>query len=304
MLGLCALALMGWAAVIALAHHHLGAGDDGCSAGGEIIASSGCRYRAPQNIALSADGRDLYVAEVEADRVVVLDARTLAFKQAFGAGLLAAPHDVSAGAGSRIYVADSGNRRIAVFEARGGRVDLVGELTAGFASPEGVLAHANGRIYATDDDGGKIVAFEDGRAVAKLEGLSRPHGVAADGEGLIVAEAGAHRLSRLSGNLEPQPRAALDQRFRGPRYLFSDGDTLAVAEKMGHRVTLLTASGLEVDHIGRGDKGLGRNRLRYPEGVALSGDSLYVSDSGNGRIVRYRRPSLAAGDPQASGDAR
>jgi hypothetical protein len=40
--------------------------------------------------------------------------------------------------------------------------------------------------------------------------------------------------------------------------------------------------------LGHGRPGKGENRLRTPEGVEIRGSSLWLSDSGNDRIVKYR----------------
>ena len=204
MLRQLAVSVLGWAMVAGFAWSHLQVISSACagSAGYEFAASSACRFDTPQDLTLSPDGKDLYLADVNANWVTLLDAETLAFKAAIGAGLLAWPHDVSIGPDGRLYVADAGNRRVAIFRIGDAGAVFESELKADFVRPEGVLAHPNGRIYVADDDGGRIVAFEKGERVAEATGLSRPHDVEAEGDGVIVVEAGAHRLRRLSAALD------------------------------------------------------------------------------------------------------
>jgi sugar lactone lactonase YvrE len=167
---------------------------------------------------------------------------------------------------------------------------LTGTLGGGIGRPEGVAAHPNGRIYATGAWSGTIVAFANGQPVASAGGLSAPHDIAVDAAGdLWVADAGNDRLVRFSPELEVL--AILDgpeYGWSGPRYLDIDpAGNLVVADKYSHRIKKLTAEGRMTGGIGAG-AGLGPNRFRTPEGVAISGTTLFFSDSGNDRVVRYR----------------
>jgi len=235
----------------------------------------------PHDLALGPDGR-LYVADLGNDRIAVLDPETLALVGEIGAAELGAPHDVGFDAAGRMLVADTLHDRIAIFE---GGV-LTGTLAGGIGRPEGVAAHPSGRIYATGAWSDTIVAFEDGHPVASAGGLSAPHGLDVDAAGdLWVADAGNDRLVKFSPELEVL--AVLDapeHGWSGPRYLDIDAaGNLVVADKYSHQVKKLTPEGLMTGVIGAG-AGLGSNRFRTPEGVEISGTTLFFSDSGNDRI--------------------
>ena len=76
--------------------------------------------------------------------------------------------------------------------------------------------------------------------------------------------------------------------WSGPRYMdFDAAGNLIVADKYSHRIKMVAPDGQLVGVIGA-EPGLGPNRFRTPEGVEIDGSTLYFSDSGNDRVVRYR----------------
>ena len=239
----------------------------------------------PHDLEVGPDGR-LYVADVDNNRVAILDAGTLELVGEIDG--LSGPHDVAFDAAGRMLVADTHAGRIAIFE-KADDWQPAGELTGDLWRTEGVTAHPNGRIYATSAGGGTVTAFENGTAVAQAGGMSVPHDVAVDGEGnLWVADTGNGRLLRFSPKLEPL--GALDDAaygFRGPRYLDVDAaGNLVVADKESHRVLRLSPAGAILGVIGE-KRGLGPNLFTTPEGVEILEGRYYFSDSGNDRIVRY-----------------
>lgn len=256
-----------------------------------FIAASDVDLGNPHDIKLSPDGRHLFVSDVDNDRVVVLDADTLALVDAFGADHQNGTHDVDFDAQGRLYVADTHNHRVGIYRLDGTRGALVGELKGKLSKPEGVLVHPNGRVYVTGAGSGNIVAFAGDKAVAQAGGLSAPHDIelAPNGD-LWIADAGNDRLVRMTPELEVV--ALLDDRgyaFAGPRYLdvLADG-TLIVADKYAHSVKVIAPDGRLVATLGDGRAGRGPAKFRTPEGVEVRGDTLWIADSGNDRIVKYR----------------
>jgi hypothetical protein len=63
---------------------------------------------------------------------------------------------------------------------------------------------------------------------------------------------------------------------------------LIAADKNNHVVKFIGADGKLLYVLGDGRAGKGPYRFTTPEGVELRGQDLWLSDSGNDRIVKYR----------------
>lgn len=245
----------------------------------------------PHDLKLSPDGRYLFVSDVGNNRVAILDPDTLELVGQFGRDHQSGTHDVDFDAAGRVYVADTHNNRVTIYTLNGLDARLVGELSERIRGPEGVLAHPNGKIYVAGAWSGNLVAYADGKVVGELRGLSSPHDVelAANGD-IWLADAGNSRLLLLSPELEI--RKELGQReydFDGVRYLDLTADGMLVAaDKNNHQVKFIDAQDRLVHVLGDGKPGKGPGRFRTPEGVEIRGDTIWLSDSGNDRVVRYR----------------
>ncbi len=239
----------------------------------------------PHGLAFGPDGL-LYVSDVDNNRVAVMDADSLEVVREIGRGELSAPHDVDFNAEGRLLVADTGNDRIAVFTDG----QFTGSVADGLARTEGVAVHPNGKLYASSAWAGSVIAFQDGEAVAGARGMSAPHDVAVDQDGdLWVADSNNDRLIKFDPDLNVlQMLDDPSYGWSGPRYLNLDGrGNLIVADKYSHQVKKLASDGRLIGVIGD-TAGEGPGKFRTPEGVAIRGDVLFFSDSGNNRIVRYR----------------
>lgn len=244
----------------------------------------------PHDLKLSPDGKHLFVSDVGNSRVVLLDPETLDFVAQFGADHQAGTHDVDFDSAGRAYVADTHNNRVTIYDMDGVTATLVGELSERIRGPEGVLAHPNGRIYVAGAWSGNVVAYENGHVVAELRGLSSPHDVERAPDGTIwLADAGNDRMLLLSPDLEIlRELKGAPYDFNGVRYqdVLPDG-TLIAADKNNHQVKIVGPDGALLLTLGAG-RGKGPGLFATPEGVEVRGDTLWISDSGNDRVVMYR----------------
>jgi len=257
----------------------------------EYIGASTAPLDNPHDLKLSPDGRYLFVSDVGNNRVAALDPDTLVLVGAFGSDHQDGTHDIDFDAAGRAYVADTHNNRVTIYEMAGAKGKLVGELKDRIRGPEGVLAHPNGRIYVAGAWSGNVVAYENGKVVAELTGLSSPHDVElAPSDDIWLADAGNDRMLLLSPNLKiKRELKGAPYNFDGVRYqdVLPDG-TLIVADKNNHQVKAIGPDGKLVLVLGTGRSGKGPGKFRTPEGIEVRGDTLWISDSGNDRIVKYR----------------
>ncbi len=257
----------------------------------EFLSASTADLENPHDIKLSRDGRYLFVSDLGNNRVAVLDAETLKMKGTIGEDEQRGPHDVDLDASGRLLVADTHNHRIAIYELDGIEGRLVESLSDGIRKPEGVLAGSEGRVFATGAGSDNLVVFLDGAVRKEIGDLSAPHDVEfAPNRDVWIADAANDRLVRVNQDLGIETILSGDPYgFSGPRYLDVAPDgTLVVADKYSHSVKVIAESGEVIGVIGTGEPGLGPNVFKTPEGVELRGDTVWLSDSGNDRIVKYR----------------
>lgn len=245
----------------------------------------------PHDLKLSPDGRYLFVADVDNDRVAILDPDSLQLVAAFGADHQDGTHDIDFDKKGRAYVADTHNNRVTIYEIDGKAARLTGELKQRIRGPEGVLVHPNGRVYVAGAWSGNVVAYQDGRVVGEITGLFSPHDLELSKSGDIwLAEAGSDRLLLLSPDLDILEELGRDQYdFDGVRYLDLTPDgTIVAADKNNHVVKFIAADGKLLFVLGDGKPGKDEYRLRTPEGVEIKASTLWISDSGNDRVLKYR----------------
>lgn len=257
----------------------------------EYVDASNTPLENPHDLKLSPNGKYLFVSDVGNNRVAILDAESLALVSTFGADHQSGTHDIDFDAQGRAFVADTHNNRITIYDVDGEKAVLIGELTERIRGPEGVLAHPNGRIYVAGAWSGNLVAYENGKVVAELKGLSSPHDIERTPNGDIwLADAGNDRMLLLTPELEIKKELkGAPYNFDGVRYqdVLDDG-TLIVADKNNHQVKVIGSEGTVVEVQGTGRPEKGEGKFRTPEGIEVRGDTLWISDSGNDRVVKYR----------------
>ena len=245
----------------------------------------------PHDLKLSPDGRYLMVSDVGNNRVAILDPDSLELLGQFGADHQSGTHDIDFDDKGLAYVADTHNNRVTIYRLQDKQATLIDELSESIRGPEGVLAHQNGRIYVTGAWSDNVVAYDQGKKIKELTGLSSPHDLelAASGD-LWLADAGNDRVLLLSADLEIKDELSREAYgFRGVRYLdtLQDG-TLIAADKYTHSIKFIGADGTLRLQLGSGKSARGDYKLTTPEGVEVRGDQVWISDSGNDRIVLYR----------------
>jgi len=254
-------------------------------------SSSSAPLNNPHDLKLSPDGKYLFVSDVGNNRVVLLNPETLSFVDSFGADHQSGTHDVDFDAQGQAYIADTHNNRVTIYRMDGTRATLTGELKGSVRGPEGVLVHSNGHVYVAGAWSGNVVAYdEEGRVVYELGDLSSPHDLEENPDGNIwLSDSGNHRVLLLSPDLEIlRELSRTDYDFNGVRYLdLLEDRTLVAADKNNHQIKFIGPDGKLMHVLGSGRREEGPDKFATPEGVEVRGNTIWFSDSGNDRVVKY-----------------
>src|SRR5271157_5097973 len=126
----------------------------------------------PVGIAIDTENRQLYVVDTQADQVIVYDADTLKEKRRIGTGGkqhtlttpgdLALPSFVAVDKDGNVYVTDTLNFRVEIFDADGNFITQFGKHCDGagcFARPKGIAADSDGHIWVADTELDLLQAF-------------------------------------------------------------------------------------------------------------------------------------------------
>jgi sugar lactone lactonase YvrE len=127
----------------------------------------------PGALAIDRENRLLYVSDVELDQVLVYDADSLKLKRKMGTtghnhelttpGDFAKPTGLAVDQEGNLYVADTLNNRIEIFDADGKFISTFGKAGDGpgyFARPKGVAIDGDGHIWVADGMQDRVQVFD------------------------------------------------------------------------------------------------------------------------------------------------
>lgn len=208
----------------------------------------------PAGLALSPDGRTLYVAENMADSLAVVDVATRRVVQRLGTGHY--PYAVAVSPTGDVFVSAWGGGTVSAFHASGvGMLTAAGTIAIG-RHPSALVLNASGtRLFATLSSTDQI-AVADTRSLAVIDVLS-----------------------------DAVPGAPSEGSTPDALALDADGARLFVAEADNDAVAVFDLSARDADRaVGSSASRLAGRipSLWYPSAVALDGGSLLVV-SGKGR---------------------
>jgi sugar lactone lactonase YvrE len=150
----------------------------------EVIGQINTGLSAPSGLAIDNDNRILYVADVGLDQVLAYDADTLDPIRKIGTtghnhelttpGDFSKPIGVAVDSEGNLYVADTMNNRIEVFDADGQFIKEFGKAGDGpgyFARPKGVAIDSDDHIWVADGMQDRVQVFnKEGRLLTYLGG--------------------------------------------------------------------------------------------------------------------------------------
>ena len=270
---------------------------------------------APRGLAFDAAGNRLFVADTGYHRVLVFDVAAITNGEAAvnvlgqtsftagGTGLaqnrLNSPRGLAL-AGNLLYVADTSNNRVMIFDVASitngeNAVYVLGQSTfttntaatsqTGLSSPRGVARDSGNRLFVADTNNNRVMVFD-----------------------VSTISNGEPAINVLGQSSFTTSTAATSQTgLRSPEGVAAETTSrLFVGDSSNHRVmvfdvTTITNGEAATNVLGQvnftsGSSGLAQNRLNTPLGVSLQGSLLYVADSNNHRAMIFDVAAITDGE--------
>jgi DNA-binding beta-propeller fold protein YncE len=146
-----------------------------------VVTTAGTRaFQEPWGVAVNAEG-EIYVADTWNHRIVHLDPQGQFVNEWGGEafeggpapgneGKFWGPRGIAVGPDGRVYVTDTGNKRVQVFNADGsfaGQFGQGGVLDGNFDEPVGIALDAEGNIYVADTWNARVQVFSPTQAFVR-----------------------------------------------------------------------------------------------------------------------------------------
>jgi predicted membrane-bound mannosyltransferase/DNA-binding beta-propeller fold protein YncE len=266
-----------------------------------------------RGVAISEDGTR-YVTDTANHRIWILHPDgTIDSIGEFGneAGQFSEPWDVAVDSRGNLYVADTWNHRIQKFDTNGQFQTMWGSMVqirdlgnpssqGLFFGPRGLTISSDDELYVTDTGNKRVQVFDlEGRFLREFGGTGRapgqldePVGIAINDEGLVaVADTWNRRVQLFTqegtiirqwdiptwdiSNPDEKPFVALTQ------------DTVFVTDPLHRRVLAFALTG-EFQWALSASAGAD---LLFPQGLAVEGETLIVTDAHGGGLKTYALPS-------------
>jgi sugar lactone lactonase YvrE len=191
---------------------------------------------------------------------------------------------MSMGSDDSLYVADTYNNKIRKISRSGAVTTVAGTgkpgaplpgaqaIKSNLNHPLAVYATPDGELLVSDSWNNNVIRIDAQGVVHEFAGKPMPSNY--QGMGLLAGDNEEAKASRLN----TPAYAVMDKR----------GNTY-VSDHFNHRIRKISRSGVITTFVGdvQGYAPLGA-RLNFPNGLQIIDDYLYVADSGNRLIARYK----------------
>jgi uncharacterized protein (TIGR03663 family) len=298
--------------------------------GGQVGTEPG-RFNHPRGVAVGPEG-NVFVVDSDNHRVQVLDPNGNVLGQwgnncnmdsllgcidpdgdgplAMGDGQFQEPWGIALDREGRLYVADTWNHRVQVFDTEGNflaKWGTYGQTSTDaryFYGPRDIAVDAQGRVYVTDTGNKRVVVFDrEGNLVDQWgqEGsmpgaFSEPVGidVASQGEGpgnVYVADTWNQRVQVFDGDLAFLRQWPVDawygQSVVNKPFLAVDGQgRVYITDPEGYRVAVFDAEGELVATFGL--YGFDNMSFSLPTGIDVDAEgNVYVTDTDGHRVMKF-----------------
>jgi DNA-binding beta-propeller fold protein YncE len=173
------------------------------------------------------------------------------------------PRDIAIDDNGNIYITDTGNKRVVIYDSVGNYVNQFGSVgmePGQFDEPVGLAVGPDGSVYIADTWNQRVQVM-----VPDPDGNYQP---------LINWEV----VAWYGQSLDNKPFIAVD-----------NNSNVYVSDPEGYRILHFAKAGTFVNYFG--DFGTGVDGVNLPTGIITDGaNGLWVADAGNGRIVHYTIP--------------
>ncbi len=264
---------------------------------------SGKTFSSPSGISTTPDGAYLLIADPGSNQIRVLDTGKLKQLSQFGKQNLSGPEDVAFADNGDLLVADTRNNRIMTYRFEGvyrdgdPNIKHLSTLSEGISGPKGVDGGPGDRLYVANSGGNSILLIREGEIVKQVTSagpsnipLSEPFDVHSDSRNrVLVSDTGNGRILVFDQDLNfTRELSGRQFGFKQPGRIASDDNGLILIADEGDNMIKIV--GPEFKPRGRiaGSSTLA-SRLRGPQGVETIGRYMWVTDTGNRRVILYKR---------------
>jgi phospholipase C len=261
----------------------------------------------PFDVAVAPDG-SLWVADRGTSRVEQFSAAGH-FLHAIGAGQLAQPDGVAVDARGNVWVADTGQDKVIEFSPAGQVLRSFGSDGAGNGQldhPQGLAFDSAGHLWVADQDNNRIEEFSATGSYLAQIAVASPWSIAIDGAGHLWVSSPSYADGNAVYEFKPGDSSYLEYYGSVQASYGAFSNTAGIAIGPGGRiyvvqpdygfVTVLNPDGSFYTEFGlqRNAARGGPRSLAFPYGIAITAHgTVYVADSGNGRVAEYA-PAPAA----------
>ncbi|MFZ5639452.1 MAG: 6-bladed beta-propeller [Bacillota bacterium] len=270
-----------------------------------IYGDENNRISKPLDVDVDGDGK-IYVTDYGNHEVKVFNKKgkfLFKFSKVGPEGALNSPVGIAVAKG-KVYVADTMKSQLYEFDDDGKfrrsliTADIKRQIIG--ATPCGVSLAQNGDLYLTDILNHRIIILDsEGRFKMKLgvagekEGeLAYPNDLAADDKGKVfVSDSNNYRIQVFdevykTGKIftkTPEGQQLFGSLTRG---IAVDGkNQVWVVDALSHKVRVFDETGAQLFEFGQ--FGYGDGEFNFPNGIAVKGDRIYVTDRENNRICVF-----------------
>ena len=173
------------------------------------------------------------------------------------------PRDVAIDDAGRIYIADTGNKRVRVYQIENAEAVFRYDIGSGGSGPgeldepSGLAIHSDGRLFVADTWNRRIAVFD-----------------------LNGSHLDDFRVRGWYNNAFNRPYLALDE----------TRDTLYITDPDSKRVLVYDTDGECFGSFGEAGESSAAGQFQDIGGIAVDADGyVYVSDSGAGRVLKFAR---------------